>query len=159
MLALPVSGCGMPSHVCEHCNADKSVSGCPKQPRKRKAKAKLPASITLWPPKPSRDSWYSDTANEGLYFCFGADDQPNIVDYHGDYHGWFIIEPSSTSPQCFALVPHFVPTRSRQYLAAYRVICEEFSPNWQNPVPSEGKVVACFSRVVARLRAMGWCEP
>jgi hypothetical protein len=119
--------CNKPDSFCSYCAKRAATVDC---------RGKLPDVVQLWPPEPSKESWHTDTANEGLYFVVRPhkdEPEPNIVDYFGDYHGFFIVQP--TEPKllnsCFGIRTSFVPTCNPQYLSAYRVI-QIVRARWHN---------------------------
>ena len=106
--------------------------------------------ILLWPPTPAPESWTSDTPNEGLYFG-----DREIYDTFADYQGFYIVEPGE---ELLFLRLQFAPTKNQEYLAAYKVILEEFECCWHNPLPPEATWEQIIPKIVTRLKEIGWRE-
>ena len=116
----------------------------------------LQQDILLWPPNPNPDSWTSDTPNEGLWF--GIEDENSLVDTFADYQGIWLVEPEALNKDLMFIRVEFAPTKSKEYLAAYRILLEEFECCWHNPLPPEANWPQIAFKIVSRLKSLGWRE-
>jgi hypothetical protein len=108
-------------------------------------------SVILWPPNPSEESWISDVPNEGL--CFEED---SIIDTFVDYQGFYLVEPHYRTGSLQFISVTLAPTGDEAYLAAYKIILEEFACCWSNPLPSEADWEAITLKIMSRLVDKGW---